>query len=432
MTELLVAFFLILLNGVFAFSELAIVSARRSRLKTMAEAGRTGARTALALAEHPGRLLSTVQIGITLIGLLAGAVSGAALGASLTEWFHEQGLTGWAAEAAGYGLVIGAITYLSVVVGELVPKQIALRDPETAACRVAPLMALLSRVTAPFVWLLDASSRLLMRLLGGEMPGASVTEDEIRSLVAEAETAGVIEGPERRMIAGVLRLGDRSARGLMTPRTEVDWIDVTMPLDEVRARLGQLRHSRAPAGEGNVDSLIGVIEIRDLLQAFAAGSTPDLRAMVKTAPVVPDTLDALGTLDVLRDAEIPMALVHDEYGHFEGVVTPADFLDTIAGALRSDETEGSVAAVSRGDGSWLIDGAMQADEMAELLAIGLPAQRGYETAAGFVIDELERLPSEGDVLAFDGWIFEVVDLDGRRIDKLLVRRNTDNAQKAAS
>jgi putative hemolysin len=423
-TELIIAFLLIVLNGVFALSELAIVSSRKSRLKSLADAGKTGAATALRLAEEPGRFLSTTQIGITLVGLVAGAVSGAALGDMLSAALAERGMPAAFASAIGYGLVLSLITYLSVVVGELVPKQLALRDPEIIACRVAPMMSLLSRATAPFVWLLDASARVLMRLIGQDAaPETTITEEEIKTMVAEAETAGVIETDERRMIAGVLRLGDRTARALMTPRTGVDALDLDLDADELRAKLTTIRHSRVPAVEGGVENVVGVIETRDLLRRLAAGETLDLRALLKSAPIVPDTLDALEVLDTLRTAAVPMALVHDEYGHFEGVVTPNDVLDAIAGALQADQApEQTEEAVRRGDGSWLIDAAMPADEFAELVGLKLPERRDYETAAGYVIEKLRRLPSTGDFFDDQGWRVEVVDMDGRRVDKLLVTR----------
>ena len=420
MLELAVALFLIGLNGVFALSELAIVSARKARLKTMADTGRVGARAALALAEEPGRFLSTVQIGITLVGILAGAFSGAALGARATDFLFLEGLPRWAAEPLGYGAVIGAITYLSVVVGELVPKHLALRNAEGIACVMAPLMSFLSRVAAPIVWLLDASTRLVFRLFGRTTDSANpVTEEEIKTIVAEAETAGVIEVDERRMISGVLRLGDRAVRGVMTPRTDVDWIDLQDQEAEVQKLLIETPHSRLPVAEGDPDNMIGVIQSRELLASLLAGQPLDLRAHVRTAPVVPDTLDALDALNVLREAEVPMALVHDEYGHFEGVVTPADILDAIAGAFRSDEETFEPEAIQRDDGSWLLAGWMPADEMAEQLRIVLPENRSYETVAGLVIGELQHLPSTGEAIETLGWRFEVLDLDGRRIDKVL-------------
>lgn len=422
MLELTIAFVLIGINGLFSLSELALVSARKVRLKTMADAGRRGAQAALALAEEPGRFLSTVQIGITLVGVLAGAFSGAALGERLSEFLVGRGMAPGLAEPLGYGLVIGGITYLSVVVGELVPKHLALRNAEPIACAVAPLMKVVSRVAAPVVWLLDASTRLIFRLVGGGTePDNAITEEEIRTVVAEAATAGVIEIDERKMISGVLRLGDRAVRAIMTPRTDVDWIDLERT-HEVEARLLATSHSRLPIAEGTPDNMLGVVQVRELMQALLKGETLDVRSYVRRAPIVPDTLDALDALNVLREAEVPMALVHDEYGHFEGIVTPADILDAIAGAFRSDEGTSEPEAVQREDGSWLLAGWMPADELADLLGIDLPGRRDYETVAGLVIGSLQHLPEVGEVVETLGWRFEVVDLDGRRIDKVLASR----------
>jgi putative hemolysin len=421
--ELGIAVLLIGLNGLFALSELAIVSARKARLKAMADNGRAGASTALKLAEDPGRFLSTVQIGITLVGILAGAFSGAALGDRLTEILLGQGMPERAAEPLGYGLVIGSITYLSVVVGELVPKHLALKSPEGIACAVAPLMALISRIAAPVVWLLDTSTKLIFRLFGQSTESESaVTEEEIRTIMAEAETAGVIETDERKMIAGVMRLGDRAVRGVMTPRTDVDWIDLNDSPSEIREILINTPHSRIPVAEGHPDNMLGVVQARELLAATLREEALDIRKHIRKAPIIPDTLDALDALEVLRQAEVPMALVHDEYGHFDGVVTPADILDAIAGAFRSDEGEAEPEAVQREDGSWLLAGWMPADEMAEQLGVSLPERRNYETVAGLVIGELQHLPNAGEAIETLGWRFEVVDLDGRRIDKVLASR----------
>lgn len=419
--ELAVAVLLIALNGVFALSELAVVSSRRARLATMAEERRPGAADALALAENPGRFLSIVQIGITLIGILSGAVSGAALGERFSAILLALGMTrGWA-ETVGYGVVIAVITYLSVIVGELVPKHLALRDPEGVACLVAPGMRLVSRAALPAVWLLDASTRAVFRLLGQSTDSASsVTEEEIRTLVAEAESAGVIETGERRMIGGVLRLGDRAVRGVMTPRTDVTWIDLHRDEADIRALLVASPHSRLPVSEGSPDNMLGVVQVRELVGLLAAGERFDLRAHIRKAPVLPDTVDALVALAALQEAEVPMALVHDEYGHFDGLVTPADILDAIAGAFRSEDSEPE--AVRRQDGSWLIAGSMPADEMADLIGMRLDPSRAYETAAGLLIDRLQRLPETGETCAIAGWRFEVVDLDGRRVDKIIATR----------
>jgi putative hemolysin len=421
--ELIVALALIALNGAFALSELAIVSARKSRLKAMIESRRVGARAALALAEEPGRFLSTVQIGITLVGIMAGAFSGAALGARLTEILAGHGVPQRVADPLGFGLVISAITYLSVVVGELVPKHLALRDPEAIACAVAPTMTFLSRIAGPVVWLLDVSTRLVMRVLGQHVASdGAVTEEEIKTLVAEAESAGVIETDERLMIAGVLRLGDRTVRSLLTPRTEVDLLDLSDDAESLRACLLKTHHSRLPVTEGESDDIVGVVHVRDLLAELVAGQPLDIRSRVRKAPIVPDTVDALEALKILRDAEVPMALVHDEYGHFEGIVTPADALDAIAGAFRSDAEESHPDSVRREDGSWLFAGSMPVDEMAELIGLKLPESRDYETVAGYVIALFQRLPATGEHVLAQGWRFEVVDLDGLRVDKVLAAR----------
>lgn len=421
--ELLIAFFLILLNGIFALSELSIVSARRMRLKAMADAGRPGAASALALAEDPGRFLSTVQIGITLVGILAGAFSGAALGARLEEILLDQGLRPWLAQPLGYGIVITVITYLSVVIGELVPKQLALRHAEAIACRMAGPMRFLSRLGGPFIWLLDSSSRLVFRLLGqNATPETAVTEEEIKSIVAEAEAAGVIELDERQMIAGVLRLSDRNARGLMTPRMEVDWIDLAEDDSAALAVLRESPHSRLPVTDGASDDMLGVIQSRELLAAMLKGEKPDIRSHIRPAPFVPDTMPALDVLQVLRDAQVPMALVLDEYGNFEGVITPADILEAIAGLFHADAVSGQPRAIERADGSWLLAGSLPADELGELLHITLPVRRDYQTLAGLIIDELGRMPATGDVADVRGWRFEVVDMDGQRIDQVLARR----------
>jgi putative hemolysin len=421
--ELIVAILLIALNGVFALSELAVVSARRPRLKAMVEQRRKGASAALSLAEEPGRFLSTVQIGITLVGILAGAFSGAALGDRMTDFLADQGMPRSFAGPVGYGFVIGAITYFSVIIGELVPKQLALRHPERIACVVAPPMITLSKIALPAVWLLDASTKAIFRMLGVPVgPETAVTEDEIKTMVAEAQSAGIIELDERRMISGVLRLGDRPVGGLLTPRTAVDWVDLNDDADELRRILLETRHSRLPVADGDPDNIIGVIQSRDLLADLLRGEPADIRAHLKRAPILPDTVDALDVLAILRDAEVPMVIVHDEYGHFEGLVTPADILETIAGVFRSDASTTEPDAHRRADGSWLLEGSMPADDMAETLGLMLPENRDYHTVAGFLIAGLQHLPGTGETVDALGWRFEVVDMDGRRIDKVLATR----------
>jgi len=425
LAELLVVLALVLLNGMLAMSELAVVSARRGKLQLMADAGRRGAALALELNADPGRFLSTVQVGITLVGIVAGAVSGASLGAQLAGFLHGLGLGAGAADAAGYGLVIGAITFLSVVAGELVPKQLALRNAEAIACIAAGPMAVLSRVAAPFVLLLSRASRLALRALGaGEAAAARVTEDEIRALVAEAESAGVVEPQERRMIAGVMRLGDRPVRAVMTPRMEIEWIDAGASDAEIRARIRSSAHARLPVCDGSPERLVGVLHVKDMLDALVDGRPLEVRALLQQPPVIPDTLDTLDALDRLRATPLGMAAVHDEYGHFEGLVTAMDILSAIAGdfAAPPGAEASATPATRREDGSWLLDGAMDVVEAAELLHLALPEDRQYHTLAGLVLYALKRVPAAGEHVDFEGWRIEVVDMDGRRVDKLMAQR----------
>ncbi len=428
MLEFVIVLALVLLNGVFSLSELAVISARRARLLAMVEAGRSGARSALALAEDPGRFLSTVQIGITLVGVVSGAFSGSTLGARATARLLDQGLPPAVAEALGFGSVVALVTYLSIVIGELVPKRLGLSNPESLACRVAPVMTVASKAISPLVWLLDVSSDLIFRLLGvrGERQ-EKVSNEDLRALAAEAELHGSIEAAERRMISGVLRLGDRAVRAVMTPRGEVEWLDVLNDPEALKGAVLAARHSKLPVGRGSKDAFIGVIVVRDALAALARGDRLELQAHLRKAPVVPDTADALDLLDALRGAAAPMAFVHDEYGHFEGLVTPADINEVVIGAFRSDTLpyDEEPAAVRREDGSWLLAGWMPVDEAAERLKIELPSKRRYQTVAGLVLNEMGRLPQVGERVDLQGWRIEVVDLDGRRIDKVLATPRTE-------
>ncbi|WP_192642770.1 hemolysin family protein [Bosea sp. OAE506] len=413
---------LTVINGLLAMSELAVVSSRPARLKVLSDQGSKGATTALRLADNPGRFLSTVQIGITLVGVLSGAFSGATLGARLSEWLFEQGFSQVVSDGFGVGLVVMAITYLSLIIGELVPKQIALRDPERVASRVAPAMLLLSKVGAPLVFLLDISGRGVLALLGqkGE-PEEKVTEEEVRTIIAEAETAGVLERDEREMISGVMRLADRSARALMTPRREVEVIDLADSADEIRAQLRATRRSRLPVQDGEADAIIGVVVVKELIDFLSDGGTHDLRGLVSEAPVVMDTAGALLVLREIRASRVHMALVFDEYGHFEGIITPGDVLEAIIGAFQEEE-EDEPPLVARADGSWLVAGWMQVDEFSHELGISIPRDADFQTVAGFVLAQLNHLPVVGEVFEKGHWRFEVVDLDGRRIDKIIVSR----------
>lgn len=415
---------LIGLNGLFAMSELAIVSSRPARLQAMADAGSRGAATALDLSRDPGKFLSTVQIGITLIGIIAGAYSGASLGGPTSERLTRLGVDPEWAETLGFGLVIGLTTYASLVVGELVPKQLALVAPERIAQLVARPMVGLAWIAAPFVWLLDASSSIFFRLLGLDRDNRdALTTEELKVVFTEATHAGIIEEHEHKVISGVVRLADRPVREVMTPRTEVDTIAADADADVIRDRLLNSPHTRLPVMGDSVDDILGVVQARDIVAAQIEGRPLDLRKMMRKAEIVPDQLDAMDALEILRRSEVPMLLVHDEYGHFEGIVTPNDLLAAIAGEFASDQEQGSAAnIVTLDDGSMLIDGGMAADAMAQALDITLPDDRDYATAAGHVLHILRHLPQEGESFTDSGWHFEVVDMDGRKIDKLRARR----------
>jgi len=421
--EIAILLLLILFNGFMAMSELAVVSARPARLRSRSEEGDKGATRALQLAEDPGRFLSTVQIGITLVGVLSGAFSGATIGVRVSAWLVDLGLAPAIANPLGVGLVVAIITYVSLVVGELVPKQIALKKAEGIAIAVAPFMLGLSKVALPLVWLLDNSGRLVLRLLGQSAEDAQhVTDEEIRSLIAEAERTGTIEAAEKQMISGVMRLADRKARAIMTPRGEIEWIDINADPEAAMETLRNTVHTRLPAGDGSVEQLMGVVNTRELLAAELAGKPLNVREYVRPAPVVLDFINALDVLETLREAEVPVALVHDEYGSFEGIITPADILEAIAGVFRSDLDEDDVDIVERADGSWLLPGLMPVDEMAEHLGVRLPVDHSYATLAGFLLSYTQELPRTGEVVEALGWHFEIVDLDGRRIDRVIAKR----------
>lgn len=421
--ELGIVTVLIVVNGLLSMSELAIVSSRPARLAALVEKGVTGSRRALALASDPGKFLSTVQIGITLIGVLSGAFSGATLGQRLTVWLTEAGLSQGAADAIGVGIVVGVITYASLIVGELVPKQIALRDPEAVAVRVAPAMMVLSKASLPLVWLLDRSGKGLLWLLGQRGDAEEkVSEEEIRTLVVEAENAGVLEPGEKEMIAGVMRLGDLPVGAVMTPRHEVSFIDLSDPDAEVATTILNSNHSRFPVFDGNRDSALGIVNAKDLLDAYLSGQTPDVRQLIRRAPVIPESVDARDVVAILREQPVHMGLVHDEYGTFQGVVTSADILEAIVGSFHTEEGPAELAFVKRDNGSYLISGWMPAVEFAALLGIALPASRPYQTFAGFLLQEFGTIPNVGDKIETGGWQFEIVDLDGRRIDKVLASK----------
>jgi putative hemolysin len=418
--QLVVIGFLFLLNGFFAMAELAVLSSRRARLEQMADENVRGARAALKLLEDPTRFLSTAQTGITLIGVFAGAYSGATLAGPLSEMLPE--LRGYAYPVA-LAVVVVCITYLSLLIGELVPKRIAFNNPEGIAASVAPLMTKLSLVFAPVVLLLRTSTNTLVRLLRiPDRPESQVTEEEVKRLIAEGARTGIFHVAERDMINGVLRLADRSVRSVMTPRVEVMWIDLDDQPEAIRKEIADSGHSRLPAGRRGLDELEGVIHTKDLFDQLARTGRFDLAASLRQPLIVYEATPVLKLLEMFRENPVHMAVVVDEYGVLEGIVTPTDILIAIAGELPEDVNDlEEAAAVRRDDGSWLMDGMLGIHDAERLLEQSdMRGDEDFETLAGFVLARLARIPQTGDHFEWDGLRFEIVDMDGRRIDRILV------------
>lgn len=420
--ELAAVLFLILLNGFFAMSELAVVSARKIRLQQMAEEGRHGATMALSLQEEPSRFLSTVQIGITLIGVINGAVGGATIAGRLGPVLDEiPMLTGYGQELA-FALVVIIITFLSLIIGELVPKRIALNNAEAIATFAAPVMKMLSRITAPFVWLLGASTEAMLKLLRvPERAEQTVTEEEVKSLIAEGTASGVFNADEKRMIEGVMRLADRTVRSIMTPRPEVMWLDVADTAENIKRDIRESGHSRMPVCRGTLDDVVGIVHTKDILHKLLEDAPFDLHPVVRDALIVHDGMEVMRLLELFKQSGEQMAVVVDEYGSVEGITTLTDMLEGIAGEL-PDIDDDDADIVRRADGSLLIDGMMAVEEVEAHL--GLKSLRdeegGYHTLAGFLLFKFGHIPAAGELVDHDGYRFEVVDMDGRRIDKVLV------------
>lgn len=430
MLELAIVFLLVLLNGFFALSEMAVVTSRKSRLKQMAESSKR-AKTALGLSEHPERFLSTVQVGITLIPYLNGIVGGQALGSSLGKWLDAAvpALASKSAITLGSVIVAVIVTFVTIVIGELVPKRIALLAPERIASAVAVPMNAISTLAAPFVWLLSRSTRLLMQILGLDKSNADkVTDEEIRHLVAESHEQGNLDADERNMLNRVLRLGDRTAESLMTPRTMIIWLDADAPIADNQAILRQHPFSRYPVYRKDDSDVLGVLESKALV-GRACDSNDELLKTLKTALFVSESTNALRLLEIFREEQQTLALVVDEYGDIMGMVTMSDLLGAVLGRIQSlESTENEPLVAIRADGSWLVDGRLAIEELRELLNLqALPGEddSDFNTVAGMVIAHFGRIPHTGELFDFGVWRVEVIDLDGARIDKLLIGRKPD-------
>jgi putative hemolysin len=420
--EIIVILLLILLNGVFAMSELALVSARRARLAVLERKGVAGATTARRLAEDPQRFLPTVQVGITLVSIVAGMFGGARIASRLQPVLAQIPFLRPFAEWLSFVLVVVVITYLTLVLGELVPKQLALRRPEPVAARIAPIMAGIARVAAPFVWVLGKSSALVLRLFGAHRgTRQTVTEEELRALLAEGAQAGVLEMEERDMIERVLRLADKPVRAIMTPRTELVWIDRTDPPRDIAATLKAAPHSRFVVCDGSVDNVVGVVQAKDMLDRVLEGGDLSIAAALRVPMIVPDTVSALDALERLKSDQLGLALVMDEYGSFEGVVTAADVLEAIVG--EPADTQPAAGDTEKLPGALIMDGLMPVDEVkARLFLPDLPDPGSYHTLAGLLLALMRRVPRVGDRIVFAGWRFEVTEMDGRRVARVRVSR----------
>lgn len=415
-----------LVNGFFAMSELAIVSARRARLQALADQGVRGASRALKLTENPTGFLSTVQVGITLVGIFAGAYSGTTLSEPLADRLREIPALEGSADGLAIVLVVVAVTYFSLIIGELVPKRIAMANAERIASFVATPMAVLSTAGAPIVWFLSASTETVLRLLRvRRIAQSTITEEEVRAMVAEGTESGVFHPAERELIEGVIKVADRSLRSIIVPRPDVMWVDVEDDPDDIMKEILQSGHSRFPASRGEVDEVVGVVHVKDLLEQMNRTGKFDIEAALREPLFVNEHMPVLRLLDQFRNSAIHMAIVLDEHGSFEGIVTPTDILTSIAGDLPEDEGEDEPDAFERKDGSWLLSGRMPIDDAEQALALaGMNTDADFHTLAGFVLHRLGHIPVIGETFEWEGWRFEIVDLDGRRIDKVEARRVT--------
>jgi putative hemolysin len=434
--EIVVIFSLIMANGVFAMSEMAVVTARKSRLQDWANKGDARAGAALELANAPNRFLSAVQIGITLIGILAGAFGGRTLAERIAEYFSGvPGLEPYS-RAIGLSVVVMTITYFSLVIGELVPKRLALRHPESIAAFIAGPMRFVTQISAPMVDLLSLSTDAVFRLFGRHhVQEPPVTEEEIKTLVQKGTEAGVFEESEQDLVEAVFSLGDRSARSLMTPRTHIVWLDLDDSVEAMRAKVIESKYSRFPVSAGNLDQVSGVIHAKDFLAQQVTGKALDIRALMQDPLFVPRTVSALHVLELFKQTGKHIAFVVDEYGGTEGLLTHHDILEAIAGEISLGEKQAEPKAVQRHDGSWLLDGMLAVEEFKEIFQLkDLPGEKkdAYQTVGGFLFTQLGRVPSVSDSFVWNNLRFEIVDMDGKRIDKVLVTSASEAAAGRSS
>ena len=424
--SVVILFLTMVLNGVFAMAEIALVSARPARLQQRVAQGDRGAVAAVELMESPNRFLSAVQIGITLVGIFSGAFGAAQFAGPMGDLLARMGLPQNIAEEVAFGLLVVLITYFTLVIGELLPKRIALNAPEAVASTLAVPMRFLSRITKPFVNILSASTEFGIWLLGikpSQEP--AVTEEEIKILIKQGQDIGLIEEAEKEMVSGIFRLGDRRVEALMTPRLEMAWIDINASQDEIWEQILHTPHSRVPVADRDLDEVLGYIQIRDILGVSPEDPEFNLRAYIKEPIYLPENMAALRALDTFQTSGVHLAIVVDEFGGITGMVTDYDILEAIVGEISRDQEDADSLAVQREDGSWLFDGLIVIDQLKEILDISeMPGEkRGvYQTLSGFVMSQLGRIPDTGAKFKYKGHDFEVVDMDGHRVDRVLVSK----------
>ena len=424
-TQIFIIAALIIANGLFAMAEIAIVSARKARLQQRAEEGDEGARIALELANSPSRFLPTIQIGITLIGIFAGAFGGATIADKLAPELNRLSWIAPHGGAVSLFIVVLAITFLSLIIGELVPKQIALQHAERISAAFAPAIRSLAWVASPLVHLLSLSTHLVLRLFGIK-PSAetSVTEEEIKLMIEQGTQEGVFEPTEQEMVERVFRLGDRTVNALMTPRPDVIWLDLNDPPEEIQSKITSNSHTHYPVAEDQIDTIIGMVNSKDLLSQNLSCRPIDLRSVLQPALFIPESMSALDLLERFKKKRTHVALVIDEHGGFQGLITTSDVLEAIVGDIPTPGESDEADVIHREDGSWLVDGKVLADELKELLQkdeLPFEDENLYQTLGGLVMAFLDRIPRSGNHFDWDGYRFEVVDMDGHRVDKVLIK-----------
>ncbi|NPV63043.1 MAG: HlyC/CorC family transporter [Methanotrichaceae archaeon] len=423
--EILIILLLIIINGIFSMSEIAVVSARKALLRKRAEDGDANAGLALKLGNEPTQFLSTVQIGITLVGILAGAFGGATIASELSNMLSGSSVLSPYSDAISIFIVVLAVTYLTLILGELVPKRIGLSSPEDISSRMAPSMSALSKIASPIIWLLSGSTEAVVRLFGIKpYVEPTITEEEIRILIDQGTTAGVIEEEEKDIMERVFLLGDRRAESIMTPRSEIVWLDIDDAPEEVQRKITSSPYSLFPVSKRRLDSVMGVVKAKDLLPCSIRDHKVDLRSSLLPPLIIPESMRALKVLERFKQTGIHIAVVIDEFGSVRGIVTLTNILEAMVGDIPHIEELAEPQLVEREDGSWLVDGTLSIQEFKEALQIKdeLPEENAglYQTMAGFVMMQLEKLPATGDHFQWNGYRFEVVDMDANRIDKLLV------------